>query len=404
MIPEDATTRLLAFITHDGDLALAAWTAATGVRQWQPVLKRSHPALRARDGSAPLCFTAPTWSPNGRRIAVSILYAPSSAQPASALAILDLGGRDVPLLVWEAPLGMEATIAPGLPHYVNWSPDGEHLALIAVTNAGMTLFILDRRGSRTPMPLLSDAPVFFAWSARGDALLVHHGAELKLIPVDDLAHPRTLLRAGLGCQLPAWAPSGERFAFARVHRGSQSLALMAGDGSERAVADLPRGLCALAWRPTRDDVAFSIRGSGPAGADGLWLLRIGSGEPVRLFAGEVGAFFWSPDGSAIAFLAPAAIPGQSSWCVLEIRSNTIRRYAPFYKAPELALQLSFFEQYAVSHRLWSADSTALAVNGRVPANGTPPDVAGNSVYVQPVESGAPPIFVAPGAFASWRPA
>ena len=90
--------------------------------------------------------------------------------------------------------------------------------------------------------------------------------------------------------------------------------------------------------------------------------------------------------------------------MLDIRTHANRYYAPFYEAPELALQLAFFEQYAVSHRAWSADSAALALNGRVPANGTPPSVAGNSIYIQPVEREAHPQFVASGTFPSWRPA
>ena len=396
----------LAFITHDGDLALATWDPETpGPPQATPIITRLHPALRGADGSAPLALSTPTWSPNGRRVAISLIYHGSAEQPGSALAVLDTEGRDAPFVIWTGLLGEAAMIAPGLPHYVNWSPDGEHLALLAVTATGMTVSVLDRRGNRPATAIISGAPIFFAWSAHGDALLIHHGAELMLVRLNALNRPTTLLPSGVGCQLPAWAPSGERFAFARLHRGSQSLSIMAGDGSERAVTALPRGNCALTWRPGREDIVFSIRDAGnSATEDGLWLVRIGAGEPVRLMGGEVGAFFCSPDGASIAFLSPTPIPGQSCWCVLEIRTRTIYRFAPFYESPELAMMLMFFEQYGVSHRLWSSDGAALVLNGRVPANGTPPDVAGNSIYVQSMRRAAHPVFIAAGALPSWRPA
>jgi Tol biopolymer transport system component len=349
-------------------------------------------------------MSAPTWSLNGRRLAVSLIYRASPEQPGSALAVLDTDGRDAPLMVWAAPPGEAALIAPGFPHYVNWSPDGEHLALLAATPAGMTLHVLDRRAEKPPLPVARGAPTFFSWSPRGDVLLVHHGPELSVIHMDAPGHSKTLLNSGIGCLLPAWSPSRERFAFARLHRGSQSLSVMTTDGSERAVATLPRASCALAWRPGHEDIAFSVHGSAGTGrGDGLWLVRIGSGEPVRLLSDEIGAFIWSPDGSSIAFLTPAPIPGQSHWCVLDIETGTVNCLAPFYGAPELTLMLTFFEQYSVSHRIWSANGGALALNGRVPANGTPPDVAGYSVYIQPLRREAHPIFVAAGTFASWRP-
>jgi Tol biopolymer transport system component len=394
----------LAFISHEGDLVVAAWSAEPAAPSQRVVLSRAHPLLRAEDGAAPLALAAPTWSADGGRLAVSARYAVSPQHSSSALAVVDCDGREPPLVVWRSPLAAEANIAPGLPHYVNWSPDGTYLALLAVTPSGMALLVLDPRAERAAVPVLSGAPIFFAWSARSDMLLVHHGPQLTLLRTDDLASPRTLLHGGLGCQLPVWSPSGERFAFSRLHQGSQSLALMAADGSERSVAALPRGYCALAWRPSHDDVAFSIRGAEDGRrSDGLWLLRAAGGEPARLLAGDIGPFFWSPDGSSLAFLAPSPIPGQSCWRVLELRTGSIQCFAPFYEAPELTLQLGFFEQYSVSHRVWSAGGEALSVNGRIPANGTPPDIAGQSVYVQPVQQDVHPIFVAPGTFASWRP-
>lgn len=350
-----------------------------------------------------MTIAAPTWSINGRRLAVSLLYDGSEQQPGSALAIYDTVGRDIPSVIWAGPPGPAVQIAPGLPHYVNWSPDGEHLALLAVASTGMTLFVLDRRGHRPPVPITRGAPIFFAWSPSGDALLVHRAADLMLVRLAALDRPSILSRGGVACQLPAWASSGEIFAFGRRYRGGQSLSIMAGDGSERSVAAIHGDGCAVAWRPGRDDLAYSTHDpANPSANDGLWLVRARGGDPVRLISGQVGAFFWSPEGSRIAFLSPAPIPGQSCWCVLEIRTGTIRHYAPFFESPDLALRLTFFEQYGISHRIWSPDGSALLVLGRVPANGTPPDVAGNSIYVQAMQREAHPVFAAAGSFASWR--
>jgi TolB protein len=58
--------------------------------------------------------------------------------------------------------------------------------------------------------------------------------------------------------------------------------------------------------------------------------------------------------------------------------------------------LPFFDQYAQSHRVWSADSSAFVFAGTL-TDGR------SGVWVQKVVEGSEPAFIGPGVFAAWAP-
>ncbi|MCB0213204.1 MAG: hypothetical protein KDJ52_27930, partial [Anaerolineae bacterium] len=145
------------------------------------------------------------------------------------------------------------------------------------------------------------------------------------------------------------------------------------------------------------------------------------------------AFFWSPDGQHIAYLTMAAAPQQPSAIETGPRLNghhngpfktngrpdTSHETEPFRPLETLSLDLwlvnvatlatrkvatiepssrfmnqflPFFDQYALSHRLWSPDSEALVL---------PVKRAGVSeITVVPID-GAQPVTLAAGEIAFW---
>lgn len=108
--------------------------------------------------------------------------------------------------------------------------------------------------------------------------------------------------------------------------------------------------------------------------------QIASGLVLQRSGSDVFAFWWSPDSRSIALLELARDAGNSAqgtrrtvglqpvqnntpplvkWVVLNTEDGTIAPFAPFYINYELAYLGGYFDQFAVSHSLWSPDSRYL---------------------------------------------
>jgi Tol biopolymer transport system component len=125
---------------------------------------------------------APTWSPNGSRIAYTKFGKTNRinvVRPTGEL-LWNLIGRD--------------------PH---WSPDGSRMAVAMMD--GKTILIVDSRGHRVRA---LKAEGFVSWSPRGDTVMVRRGESVDVIP----------LRSGATRSLPhtdfaVWSPNGRLIAF-----------------------------------------------------------------------------------------------------------------------------------------------------------------------------------------------
>jgi Tol biopolymer transport system component len=135
-----------------------------------------------------------------------------------------------------------------------------------------------------------------------------------------------------------------------------------------------------------DDLAFPL---GP-----LKALDPGTGATRTLLAGEVVAFFWSPDGKTIAALAlspededivgvPGAgfasarrpVPGSGAGAepppnqgvplmlvFVDVASGSVSATRPVEVTSRYVNNiLPYYDQYALSHRHWSPDSSAIAL-------------------------------------------
>ena len=163
-----------------------------------------------------------------------------------------------------------------------------------------------------------------------------------------------------------------------------------GDGAaEAAVRELPHeGLVALGWSKAEDVLALS---SPPAPARAFY-------GPIRLLDARTGdldtltneisvAFFWSPDGRYLAYLSPFLEEGGDvagglsdvpvaqlasfqtqpqlpflNVTVVEVASGEVRLRTSFLPTGLFLGQfLPFFDQYALSHSLWSPGSDAIVL-------------------------------------------
>jgi Tol biopolymer transport system component len=127
-----------------------------------------------------------------------------------------------------------------------------------------------------------------------------------------------------------------------------------------------------------------------------------SGTGTRIPAGEeVIAFFWSPDGSKLAFFKPLPSTGRDQRIVMTLfvydtERREVRNYGTFPAASTFAYQvLPHFDQYQRSATIWSPDSSQLVLSGMEDRE-TP------AIYVVDL-AGGEPVKVAEGHMAFWRP-
>jgi Tol biopolymer transport system component len=120
-------------------------------------------------------------------------------------------------------------------------------------------------------------------------------------------------------------------------------------------------------------------------------------------APSVLAFFWSPDGSRLAFLQPA-FGGENpselivALTVLDLADGSAQSIAPLNLSPIFANEVVYrFDQFARSSNIWAPDGSALAL-GLIDATGAP------GVYVIPTPGErSAPRRVASGDLPVWNP-
>jgi Tol biopolymer transport system component len=119
---------------------------------------------------------------------------------------------------------------------------------------------------------------------------------------------------------------------------------------------------------------------------------------------DVWAFFWSPAGDKLAWVAVDTTERELEWVVAPSDGSDAKRLFSFQPSAEVFIMLSFFDQYAYSHSPWSPDGKSLVVAGSKGeaarrSNGRTP--AGDRVYVLDVDGASEPRDLGAGVLAIW---
>jgi TolB protein len=262
--------------------------------------------------------------------------------------------------------------------------------------------------------------MYWAWAGQR-RLLVHSGGQGEgsflgeVGAADGTGDP--IDTASGGFRAPAVSSTGRYRAFAVPDGGTGLTVVVAStEGTDRQ--DVPGfGGAAFAFEPAGDHLAF-IAATQPGTPPGfpvgpLRLLDPATGALRTLLPGVEVAFFWSPDGTTIAAIQapPAQEPGASASAVparlvdtgvrvevvfVDVATGAVESTHEVQLADLFVSQfLPFFDQYALSHRLWAPGSDAVAL----PLVAT--DGSVNVVEI-PVDGGDPRT-IAPGVAAFWSP-
>ncbi|MFC1464450.1 MAG: hypothetical protein ACFLMY_06350 [Candidatus Brachytrichaceae bacterium NZ_4S206] len=398
-------------------------------------------------------FQFPAWSPDGRRVA-----AVGSAPDRAGVFVFEDRAGDT---LYPAPPHAIYESDREAPVYVFWSPDGQHLSFITNRPEEQSLGlhvapVIDAASSdfgQAPSRLVATGrPCFWDWSADGKRILLHTGlaseddSQLKFIdPFNPASGNASIARPGL-FQAPGIARSGRFWAFGQVNRAGELQLVVDGRSSNNRMLVPHHGVAAMSWSPTRDQLAY-ISPTEPVRTyyGPLRLLDATTGKVTLLTDDIVLAFFWSPDGRHIAYFTLAHIAehvrhnvlpnadaaardggfwngaaGESEhetdeaeseettearalwfnlW-VVDLEQNEHRLVTTFEPVEAFVNYfLPFFDQYALSHRIWSPDSDAVVLPM------AKRDVDGGEraiVYVVPVRRrGGSPRPIAEGSMAFW---
>ncbi len=363
-------------------------------------------------------FQFPTWSPDGKQVAIIGTRALSGA-----IYVLNDAARTGTLR--DHQLYYSVTEPP---IYLFWSPDNQNLGFLASRPRDSLSFnVIAGDGTSDSRQLATGNPFYWDWSDDGHQILAHAGGRgadntLAVIGLDGEAGADNLAIPGV-FQAPGIGRDGRYWAFAEESgRGLSSLVVLDTQTGERST-HRQVGSTALSWSPTRDQIAFTKGAiSGHPYWGPLYVLDVATGEERVISTQTVLAFFWSPDGRQIAFITignnvgdediyaglmeksrsvgrlvsmPAAQFGQGflTLSVFDIEAGEGLRLLDFEPTiPYLAQFLPYFDQYALSHRIWSPDSQTLVLPVR--------EETGNFILIVPTIGGRP-YPLANGDIAFW---
>ena len=323
-------------------------------------------------------YQFPAWSPAGDEIAVI----GASAEGSGVFTVEDRADAETQTL-YENPA-----------IYLYWSPDGEKVGFLASGESSLELQVATK-GETEAQQVASGSPLYWQWGRDSDNLLVHTGVlDSGELAFYSLTGPtgKPLATPGL-FNAPGLSASEKYLAYAEAGGGGTRIIL---EGNTPQNAQLRRelpyeGLAVLSWSPAADQLAVMnppAAVSLPYGP--IRLLDAQSGDLTPLVETTVIAFFWSPDGKYIAYIAPlrrndgdvTQRPGAPSAMtvsartvqetvqetpllelrIVNVKTGEDRLLSAFTPTPLFVGQfLPFFDQYALSHRVWSPDSTALVL-------------------------------------------
>jgi TolB protein len=271
--------------------------------------------------------------------------------------------------------------------YANWSPkscgtDCRDLALLLSDPSGLSVKLVRwQNGAGTSTTVGTGAPFYYTWSPEGIRMIMQHSnQQFEIYDASASKFTSTLTQIPGAMFTPGWSPIDDRLLLGVKNQHSTDLVIVV-DGSVTTLAAGQPNPIWFSWSPDGKQVAYIDR-QGP-----VMVLNAASGAIVsKSPVDNVLAFFWSPDSQQIAYITPplnasggsfaaakraATSIRQSTtdgiaWSVLDVASGANRQYAAFQPSDELLYLLVYFDQFAVSHRVWSPDSRELVYSEVTP--------------------------------------
>jgi TolB protein len=283
---------------------------------------------------------------------------------------------------------------------VQWAPTGKSLAFLAPKGLALTLSLAANADGEKPAEVTQGSSINLTWGRKGDVLFLNHGEALAVVDTTLPIRPAPLgPQSSLG-GVPVQSPHSYDIAY--LDATLQGEALFVGDaaaidaGTSQQVLPV-QGQAAFLWSPTREVLAVATSPNPDTFEHtGLSIVDPRGADSRQLVDETVLAFFWSPDGSRLAYFTPAEEQGSARLKVVPAAGGAVQTVATFSPTQDMAVYLSFFDQFAHSHSIWSPDSRRLVIALRE---------EGGASSIQVLDAGGTeaPRTVAQGNLAFWSP-
>ncbi|MGB1249858.1 MAG: hypothetical protein ACPG8W_04445 [Candidatus Promineifilaceae bacterium] len=343
-------------------------------------------------------YSFPAWSPDNSQIAVI-------GDSPEGIYVLEDSAETTPQPIFTSDVR---------PIYLNWSPNSQQVSFISPSEGDLSVLnlnVVPSDGSADSRLMAFGAPFYWDWNSDGSELLFNTGgtshADFAFLNMAN-GEIGEEIEAGAFFASPDISADDAYIAYSSGPRRSQRLVIADRGGVEQNSIQHV-GLIAFAWSPVRNQLAYTTpRRATLSAYGGLWLVEA-TGEPRLMVDEDVITYYWSPDGSKIAYFT-LADRGQSeqevnqartvlasdspirpiqdennaqlNLSILEVATGETRVIGRFLPSELFIRQfIPFFDQYAHSHSLWSPDSRAMVMpvqeNGvtiiyRFPADGSLP--------------------------------
>ena len=327
--------------------------------QWTFSLANNPLLLWGQPDIVPFGYAWPCWSPDGSKIACFQL--PTDQNPEDPVQIHVLEDRGLKQ--------HELMQIPGrIPVYMNWQPNGEGLAVLLQTEEHMELAYcsLDQPGQLRV--LYQAAPLFFDWGPQARRLYVHAGSpsqpEMNAFVVRDTQGelPDEVLPQTPGRYCRPLILDDRIVHAARVN-GMEHLVCSDLQGKNERILLEYEGLGAVMPARSRNSVVFSSApNAGQTPYRGASLINLDNQTTIRLTEDDLLCFFWSDKGEQLVYVRMIHESNSLAWCSVRPNENPVE-HIRFRPSREMLYYLHFFDQFAETHPLISADGRHLVFAG-----------------------------------------
>jgi TolB protein len=310
-----------------------------------------------------LNFAYPAPAPDGRRLAYVTVD-----ENGAAVQHLDLASGERKELYRSKEK---------FPYALAWSPDSKYIVFLAGGNP-LTLQIVPADGSKAAQTVATGQPSYFAWRSDSLMLLMHVGGHSvekgqMLVYQAGAEQSNTLLSDPGFFQAPVWAVDGQHFFYAaqppidkpepEIEDVSSNIVRVTADGKEpTTLVEEKKAYLWLVRAPNSDQIAYVARTLDKPEAGALKVVDGAGGQARTLSRPEenVTAFFWSPDGTRIAYLtfdntdSPAL-----TWHIVDAAGGEGRDFEAFQPSKAFAELQNYFDAYTFSFSPWSPDGSRI---------------------------------------------